>query len=66
MINLLVTGSNGQLGRCLKQQLHNAGDISCYFASKEDLDITDNEAVQGFFLVNTTLIIVLIQRPIPM
>ena len=49
MINLLVTGSNGQLGQCLKQQLHNAGNISCYFASKEDLNITNNEAVQRFF-----------------
>jgi dTDP-4-dehydrorhamnose reductase len=49
MKKILVTGASGQLGQCLKQQLYNAGDISCYFASKEDLDITDNEAVQGFF-----------------
>jgi dTDP-4-dehydrorhamnose reductase len=49
MKKILVTGASGQLGQCLKQQLYNAGDISCYFASKEDLDITDNEAVQDFF-----------------
>ncbi len=49
MINLLVTGSNGQLGQCLKQQLHNAGDISCYFATKKDLDITNEQALGDFF-----------------
>ena len=49
MINLLVTGSNGQLGQCLRQQLQNATDISCYFATREDLDITNNEGVQAFF-----------------
>ena len=49
MKKILVTGASGQLGQCLKQQLHNAGNISCYFASKEDLNITDNEAVQRFF-----------------
>ena len=49
MINLLVTGSSGQLGQCLKQQLQNTGDISCYFATREDLDITNSDEVQRFF-----------------
>ncbi|MEZ8003541.1 MAG: dTDP-4-dehydrorhamnose reductase, partial [Patiriisocius sp.] len=49
MINLLVTGSNGQLGQCLKQLLLSATDISCYFAAREDLDITNSDEIQRFF-----------------
>jgi dTDP-4-dehydrorhamnose reductase len=49
MINLLVTGSSGQLGQCLKQLLLSATDISCYFAAREDLDITNNDVVHQFF-----------------
>ena len=49
MINLLVTGSSGQLGQCLKKQLLSATDISCYFAAREDLDITNSDELQRFF-----------------
>ena len=49
MKKILVTGSNGQLGQCLKQQLQNTGDVSCYFATREDLDITNNDVIQRFF-----------------
>ena len=49
MINLLVTGSSGQLGQCLKQLLLSATDISCYFAAREDLDITNSDEIQRFF-----------------
>ena len=49
MINLLVTGSSGQLGQCLKQLLLSATDISCYFAAREDLDITNSDVVHQFF-----------------
>ena len=49
MKKILVTGASGQLGQCLRQQLQNPTNISCYFATKEDLDITNNEAVKSFF-----------------
>ena len=49
MINLLVTGSSGQLGQCLKQLLLSATDISCYFAAREDLDVTNSDELQRFF-----------------
>jgi dTDP-4-dehydrorhamnose reductase len=52
MKKILVTGSNGQLGQCFKQQLHNATDISCCFATREDLDITNNDIVHRFFSEN--------------
>lgn len=49
MSKLLITGSSGQLGQCLKQQLENTPDISCHFATKEDLDITNKQALEDFF-----------------
>ena len=49
MKKILVTGSNGQLGQCLKQQLQNTDDVSCYFTTREDLDITNNDVIQRFF-----------------
>ena len=49
MKKILVTGSNGQLGQCLRQLLLSATDISCYFATREDLDITNSDEVQRFF-----------------
>lgn len=49
MKKILVTGSSGQLGQCLKQLLLSATDISCHFAAREDLDITNSDEVQRFF-----------------
>ena len=49
MKKILVTGSSGQLGQCLKQLLLSATDISCYFATREDLDITNSDEIQRFF-----------------
>ena len=49
MKKILVTGSSGQLGQCLKQLLPSTTDISCYFATREDLDITNNDVVRQFF-----------------
>lgn len=49
MSKLLITGSSGQLGQCLKQQLENTPNISCYFATKKDLDITNEQALGDFF-----------------
>ena len=49
MKRILVTGSSGQLGKCLKQQLENTPNISSYFATKEDLDITNEQVLEDFF-----------------
>ena len=37
------------MGQCLKQLLLSATDISCYFAAREDLDITNSDELQRFF-----------------
>ena len=44
-MKILVLGSNGQLGRCLKDQLCNT-DYSVIFASREQIDISDFEATR--------------------
>ena len=50
MINVLVTGSNGQLGKTLKQLSSKYSDkIEFTFATKQDLDITNNQEVSNFF-----------------
>ena len=45
MIHILVTGSSGQLGRSLQRLASSYPDLSFYFTSKADLDISDREAV---------------------
>lgn len=49
MIHLLVTGANGQLGRCLKDALANQKEISATFIDINDLDLTESEAVNRYF-----------------
>jgi len=44
---ILVTGSNGQLGTCIKDLDDNKFDIK--YVSSSDLDITNNQEVKKFF-----------------
>ena len=47
MFNILVTGSNGQLGREL-HELSKSYPYTCLFTCKEDLNISDEHAIQSF------------------
>lgn len=49
MQNILVTGSNGQLGRSIQEVANDFPDISFVFADKKVLDITKQGAVDDFF-----------------
>jgi len=51
MSNILVTGSNGQLGLEL-QRLSSEYDYTFFFTDRESLDITDKNAVEDFILRN--------------
>jgi len=55
--NILITGSNGQLGRELQElvnkQDHNLFDISFYFTDRSSLDITDKNELQNFIELNS-------------
>ncbi len=52
MKKVLVTGANGQLGRCIKDASANFPDLEFLFVSREDLDIENEEAISIFFSKN--------------
>ncbi len=49
---ILITGANGQLGRCIKNAASEFPDLEFIFASKEDLDIENSDSLQEFFRNN--------------
>ncbi len=44
-MKILVTGSNGQVGSCLVKQLTELSEIECLAVDRDQLDITDRDAV---------------------
>ncbi|MCR4941226.1 MAG: dTDP-4-dehydrorhamnose reductase [Campylobacter sp.] len=48
MLRILITGANGQLGSEFKD-LENSSEYEFYFASHDELDITDQKGVEAFF-----------------
>lgn len=49
MINVLVTGGNGQLGECIKNLEPQFSGFNFTFTDYIELDITNSEEVQSFF-----------------
>lgn len=49
MMNVLVTGGNGQLALCIKEVSENLSEYNFIFLDYEDLDITNKEEVDVFF-----------------
>lgn len=58
MKKILITGSNGQLGRSLQKELAGDSNIEAIFTDVEQLDITDREAVDRFIADNKIDIII--------
>ena len=56
-MRILVTGAEGQLGRCLRRASVGVGD-EYLFANRHELDITDRDAVVGYVAENRVDIIV--------
>jgi len=53
MINVLVTGAGGQLGKTIKALFSkNNYNLNVVFVTKEELDITNSESTHAFFLNN--------------
>jgi dTDP-4-dehydrorhamnose reductase len=52
MINILITGSNGQLGSCIKSLSSNYDGLNFIFTDYQDLDICKKEEVRAFFKSN--------------
>ncbi len=53
MARVLVTGANGQLGKCLKDASSRYSTLDFDFVTKADLDITDGAAIADYFKNNT-------------
>ncbi|MCR5550709.1 MAG: dTDP-4-dehydrorhamnose reductase [Bacteroidales bacterium] len=57
--NILITGANGQLGNCLRDLAEGYKDRYCFFFTDvEELDITDEAAIESFVVDNRIDIIV--------
>jgi len=53
--NILITGSNGQLGSELKE-LSNEYNYNFLFTDRENLDITSKSAIDSFVAQNSSYI----------
>ncbi len=57
MLNILVTGSNGQLGRSI-EDIHDQYDYRFYFTDKKTLDISNEKQIQDFVKQNSIDVII--------
>lgn len=55
MKKILVTGANGQLGKCLRREFAADPEIEAVFTDVAELDITDRKAVYVYFYSNKCL-----------
>lgn len=53
MKKILVTGANGQLGRCIKDAAADFPEIEFIFLSKEELDIENETSLKDYFSKNS-------------
>ena len=49
MKKILVTGANGQLGKCIRDVSKTFPNLEIVFVSKEELDITNKNAIDKYF-----------------
>jgi dTDP-4-dehydrorhamnose reductase len=52
MKKILVTGANGQLGKCIKDATASFPELEFVFVSKEELDIQEEDSLRKFFKKN--------------
>jgi dTDP-4-dehydrorhamnose reductase len=52
MMNVLVTGGNGQLGQAIRNSVAKYDDLNTYFTDIEDLDITSEDEIGKFLKEN--------------
>ena len=53
MKKILVTGANGQLGKCIKDATADFPELEFVFVSKEELDIENSDLLLDFFSKNS-------------
>ncbi|MDM1073253.1 dTDP-4-dehydrorhamnose reductase [Empedobacter brevis] len=49
MKRILVTGANGQLGQSILEQSKNYKEIECFFVTRNELDLTNEDLVKHYF-----------------
>ncbi|GGE87633.1 dTDP-4-dehydrorhamnose reductase [Chishuiella changwenlii] len=49
MKKILITGANGQLGQAILEQSKNYKEIECFFVTRNELDITNEDLVKNYF-----------------
>lgn len=49
MINILVTGGNGQLAHCIRDVKHEINNVNLIFVNSQELDITNKNKVDSYF-----------------
>lgn len=49
MKRILVTGANGQLSQSILEQSKNYKEIECFFVTRNELDITNEELINHYF-----------------
>lgn len=55
MINVLVTGGNGQLASCIKEVENQSDELNVIYTDYSELDISDLKQVQAFFKSNSKI-----------
>jgi len=58
MINILVTGANGQVGSELRVLSNDYSAYNFFFTDRDSLDITNEEAIKNFIEINNINIII--------
>ena len=58
MINILVTGANGQVGSELRVLSNDYSAYNFFFTNRDSLDITNEEAIKNFIEINNINIII--------
>lgn len=49
MKRVLITGANGQLGQAILEQSKNYKEVECFFVTRNELNITDQDLVNNYF-----------------
>lgn len=49
MKRVLITGANGQLGQAILEQSKNYKEVECFFVTRNELNITDEDLVNNYF-----------------
>ena len=62
MKQLLVTGANGQLAKCIQDAVSSSTDMNFIFTTREQLDVTNKASIQEIFSKITSCTALILQH----